>query len=320
MKTTKRFGLLLTTCVLAFTVGMTSCKKSSTEEAKDTDASAASDNNLGEWTTNDAITMAGQASETGSVSYRQGNENSILSACATVTVNTTAKIITVNFAGGACNDGHYRYGTITFDYSQSTNGAVYYRNPGFKCVISSSNYIVDGYTVTLNHTVTNTTAANFNSAATNLTWNINGSVTVKKPNNGGTVTWNCNRTKTLLNTRQITYAGVQIASSYVDQNTVIDWAHAVISLSGSANGTTAKGETFSFNTTKDLVINMNCTPNSNQPARHPIVEGAFDFTPGSKGKRHVDFGNPDGGCDFDCWVTVYNTSGASYGPVKVTLN
>lgn len=318
MKTTKKIGFVFTTLVLASAVLISSCKKKETDDL-DKDASAASDNNQAEWVANDAVTMAGQASENGSVSYRNGNDNSVLSSCATVTVNTTSKIITVNFSGGLCNDGHQRSGTLTFDYSQSTGGAVWYRNPGFKCIVTSSNYVVDLNQVTITHTVTNTTPAGFNPATTNMTWGIDGNVTIVKPNNGGTITWHCTRTHTLMNTSAITYGGNQIAAAYVDQNTVIDWAHAVVSVAGNANGTTAKGESYSFSTTSPLVVNMNCTPDPNKPGRHPIVAGAFDFTPGSKGKRHVDFGNPDGGCDFDCWVTVYNTKGQSYGPVKVTL-
>lgn len=320
MKTTsKRIGLIITTLVLASAVCFTSCKKKTDEEPKDTDASAASDNNTAEWIASDAVTMAGQASESGSVSYKQENDNSVLSSCGSVTVNTTSKIITVTFNGGLCNDGHVRSGTLTFDYSGSTSGALYYRHPGFKCVVTSSNYVVDLNQVTITHTVTNTTPVGFDPNTTNLTWSIGGDVTVVKPNNGGTITWHCTRTKTLLNTKAITYGGQAVAASYVDANTVIDWAKAVISISGTANGTTAKNESYSFTTTSPLVINMNCTPDPNKPGRHPIVEGAFDFTPGSKGKRHVDFGNPNGGCDFDCWVTVYNTSGQAYGPIKVTL-
>jgi len=318
MKTTKRISLILTSLVLASAVLITSCKKKETEEL-DKDATAASDNNTAEWIANDAVTMAGQASESGSVSYKQGNDNSVLSSCATVTVNTSTKIITVTFGGGLCNDGHVRSGTLTFDYSQSTGGALYYRHPGFKCIVSSSNYVVDLNQVALTHTVTNTTPAGFDPNTTNLTWSIGGDLTIVKANNGGTLSWHCTRTKTLLNTKAITYGGNAIAASYVDANTVIDWAKAVVSFSGTANGTTAKGESYSFSTTSPLVVNMNCTPDPNKPGRHPIVEGAFDFTPGSKGKRHVDFGNPNGGCDLDCWVTIYNTAGNSYGPIKVTL-
>jgi len=315
MKTTKRIGLILTALVLSSAMLITSCKKKETE-TPDNDTSAASDNNLAEWTTNDAITMAGQASENGSVSYKQG-DNSVLATCATVTVNTTTKIITVNFAGGICNDGHLRSGILTFDYSASTGGALYYRHPGFSCHLTSTNYVVDGNAVTINHTVTNTTAAGFNPATTNMTWSITGSVTIVKINNGGTVTWNCTRTQTLLNTSAITYNGIAVPASYVDQNTVIDWAKAVVSVSGSANGTTAKGESYSFTTTSPLVVNMNCTPDPNKPSRHPIVAGAFDFKPGNKGNRHIDFGS--GACDLTCTVLITGTNGNNYGPYTITL-
>lgn len=329
MKTTKRIGLVLTAFVLSFAITLTSCKKKEEdEEPKDTDYSAASDNNTAEWISSDALTMAGQASESGSVSYRQGDNNSVLSSCGTVTLDSANKKIYVNFNGGLCNDGHVRSGKLTFDYSGSTSGAMYYRHPGFKCVVTSTNYVVDLNAVTLTHTVTNTTPAGFDPNTTNLTWSIGGSVTVVKPNNGGTITWNCTRTKTLLNTKAITYAGTSYGAAYVDPNTVIQWtpiagqtvpSAAIISVSGTANGTTAKGESYSFSTLTPLVVNINCAPDPNKPGRHPIVEGSFEFTPGNKGKRVVDFGSPNGACDFDCWVTIYNTSGQAYGPVKVTI-
>ncbi len=302
MKTTKKLSLILTTFCLASAVLFTSCRKKT--ETPDNDYTAATDNNMAEWAANDAITMGGQASESGSVSYKQGNDNSILATCASVTVNTTTKIITVNFSGGACSDGHIRSGTVQFDYSGSTAGAVYYRHPGFKLVVSTpgNTYYVDGNKVAITHTVTNTTAANFDPNTTDMTWSIAGNVTITKAGNGGTINWNCNRTKTLMNTQAMTYNGAAIAASYVDQNTVIDWAKAVISVSGTANGTTAKGESFTLSTTSPLVVNMNCTPDPNKPGRHPIVEGGIDFTPGSKSVRHIDFGS--GTCDNNGTVSL----------------
>jgi hypothetical protein len=323
MKTTLKTGLILTSFALAFAVLMTSCKKKETE-TPDTDTQAVADNNTAEWIANDAITMGGQASETGSVSYRQTYPNSVLATCATVTVDVNAKKITVNFPGGICSDGHIRQGTLLFDYSGSAAGANVYRNPGFKCVLTSQNYMVDGNNVTINHTVTNTTPANF-SSPTNLTWAVTATVTVVKAGNGGTITWNCNRTHTLLNTYPFALGGINYGAAYTDQNTVIQWnpiqgqavpSAAIIGVSGTANGTTAKGESYSFATTSQLVVNMNCTPDANKPSRHPIVQGAFDFTPGNKGTRHVDFGS--GTCDMICTVTI-SANGKTYGPYQVTL-
>jgi hypothetical protein len=259
--------------------------------------------------------MGGQASETGSVSYRQAYPNSILATCATVTVDVNNKKITVNFPGGVCNDGHIRQGTLFFDYSGSAAGANVYRNPGFKCVLTSQNYMVDGNSIAITHTVTNTTPANF-TTPTLMTWTVAANVTIVKPGNGGTITWNATRTHTLLNTYATSFAGTNYPAAYTDQNTVIDWAHAIVSYSGTANGTTAKGESYSFTTTSPLIVNMNCTPDANKPSRHPIVQGAFDFTPGNKGTRHVDFGS--GTCDMTCQVTI-SANGKTYGPYTVTL-
>ena len=172
--------------------------------------------------------------------------------------------------------------------------------------------MVDGNKVTLSKTIINTTAAGFNPATTNMTWSINGNVTIVKANNGGTINWSCNRTISLMNTSAITYDGQSVAASYSAQSTPIDWLHAVIGVSGSANGTSSGGQPYSFNTTSPLVVNMNCTPDPNKPGHHPIVQGAFDFTPGSKATRHVDFGN--GSCDNTFVVTI---NGVSY---TITIN
>lgn len=326
MQRAQKSSLVLAVMIMACCIFNGSCKKKEEKQETnnpppinyDTDFSAASDINIAEWINSDAIIMGGQASESGSVSYKKGNNN-IFSSCASVMVNTTTKISTVSFSGSTCNDGHVRSGTLTYDFSQSSVGATAYRHPGFKNILTSTNYVVDGNAVAITHTVTNTTPSGFNPASTNMTWSIASSITIIKPNNGGTITWSCSRTKTLMNTSAVTYAGNSISAAYVDQNTVIDWTKALISFGGNATGTTAKGESYSFSTTSPLVVNMNCTPDPNKPGRHPMVQGAFDFTPGSKGKRHVDFGNPDGACNFDCWITVYNTNGDPYGPIQVTL-
>ncbi len=305
---TKKFTLVLATILLASAAFVSSCKKK-TEDPKDTDTAAASDNSMAESSSNDAIKMAGQASDNGSLSsYRTGPEANVSAlSCATVTVNTTTKIITATFGGGVCLDGHYRTGSITFDYSGSTLGATAYRHPGFKCVITTQNYTLDGNAVTLNKTIINTTAAGFNPATTNLTWSVTGSVTIVKINNGGTVTWNCSRTITLMNTGGITYNSVAVAASYTDAITPISWITAVVSVSGNANGTTTKGEAYNFNVTSPLVVNMNCTPDPLKPGHHPIVQGSFDFTPGTKATRKVDFGN--GSCDNTFTVSI---NGVSY--------
>ncbi len=314
---TRKLTLAIATMLLASAAFVSSCKKKTTD-TPDTDTTAASDNNLAETTSNDIVAMTGQASEHGSLSsYRMGNDNgSILSTCATVTaIDTTLKKFTITFSAGCvCKDGRIRSGSLLFDFTGTAPGAVYYRRPGFKCVVTTPNndYYVDGNKVTINKTITNTTPVGFNPTTTNMTWNVTGNITIVKANNGGTVNWNCNRTKTLMNTNAISYAGTSYPAAYYGQNVHIAWDSSIVSVSGTANGTTAKGEAFNFSTSSPLVVNMFCAPDPNHPGRHPIVQGAFDFTPGTKATRHVDFGT--GSCDLNYSVTI---SGVTY---NLTMN
>lgn len=285
--------MALASTILVAGIFTASCKKKTTE-TPDTDTSAASDNSMAETTSNDVVSMAGQASESGSVSYRLGNEDVTALSCATYSA-TGAQVFTLTF-NGSCLDGHTRTGSLTFDYSASTGGATHYRNPGWSCHVTSNNYTIDGNAVTINKTITNTTP-NLN-AGTNLTWSISGSVSIVKANSGGTVTWNCTRVKTLLNTSD--------TSVYHGQSIPITWSKAQIGITGNATGTTAKGENFTANITSQLERDMNCSPDPNHLGRHPLVKGSIDFTPGTKATRHIDYGN--GNCDLTYTVTINGTT------------
>jgi hypothetical protein len=303
MKTTK-LTLILAGLLLASTVIVSSCKKKEpTEITKDSDSSGASDNHLAESTSNDIVSMGSQASDNTTASlnsYRLGNgENQILGlSCATVTRDTTTKVIIVTFNSSStpCLDGRTRSGTIVYTYSNSVNGAKHYRDPGFELDVTSSNYVVDGNAVTINNkTIKNTTPIGFNPATVNATWSISANITVNKPS-GVSVSWSCNHTKTLLNT-SITYPSNPVT-------TPIDWPNARIGITGNANGTRSNGETFTVNITNQLVRDFGgCNING----RRPFIQGTFDFTPSGKATRTFDYGS--GTCDLNATVTI---NGVSY--------
>jgi hypothetical protein len=300
---TRHFTIGLTALVLAGAVLLTSCRKKQKED-EDSDVTAANDNTLAESTSNDVLTMAGQASENGSFSsYRVGAGEDVTGlSCATISV-TGAQQITATFSGGACLDGKTRSGSLTFDFSGSTNGATAYRHPGFKCVITSSNYVVNSHSVTVSKTITNTTPVVFNPQTTNLTWNISSSISIVKPNGGGTINWSCpGRTQTLLNTSDTSvYHGASTPITWYKNNggTVIG---ARVGITGSANCTSTNGSSFTVNITSQLVKDFTCSPDALHPGHHPFIQGTLDFTPGSKATRHVDYGN--GSCDFNATVTI----------------
>src|SRR5690242_18722066 len=177
MKTTK---LLFT--VFAFTVAaaFVSCKKNSKEETPaDTDVQGAQDNALAENTSNDAVSMGGQLTDANTISHRpgEGNQSETVYGCAdSIFYDAITKVGYVHFNGSVCADGKTRSGILNFDCSGSTSSAKYYRDPGFKMHITSQNYVVDGNQVTIDKTVTNTTAVGFNPATTPATWHITSTI------------------------------------------------------------------------------------------------------------------------------------------------
>ena len=298
MKNSK-FSFSILAVVVSAGIAITSCKKKDNSPAQDTDATAASDNTLAERNADDVTNMAGQASEDGAMSsYKYGNEDVCGLSCATVTRDTVLKKITVTFNGQQCLDGHTRSGTLIFDYSGSTNGAKFYRNPGYNVVVSSSGYVVDGNAITISKTITNTTPVGFNPSITNLTWSVTTNISITEST--GTFTWKATKTKTLLNTSDTT--------CYHGQAVHITWSKARVGLIGNATGQTAAGENFTANVVSQVVRDFTCAPDANHPGHHPFIDGSLDFTPGTKKTRHIDYAYPNsqgnGACDNQALVTI----------------
>ena len=314
MKTTK-ISLSLAVLMVAGALAFSSCKKKekTTPQDPDNEQTSASDNALAENTSNDVLSMGSQVSENNSLStFRTANADDImLASCATISSNAVGTVVatqyTIDFGPTAtctCNDGRVRTGKIFFDFTGSQNGAKHYRNPGFKMTVTSSNYVVDGNQVSITKTVTNTSpiaiATETAYSGTNLTWSIISNVSIIKVNNGGTISWNCNRTKELVNSSDPT--------CYSGQYNPIIWTKAVVKLNGSANGTNNKGESYTALAT-NLIRDFNCAPLApTHPHRHPFVSGTIDYTPGARATRHIDYGSgqayPAAPCDLLATVTI----------------
>lgn len=288
--------------VLAGSLLFTGCrKKDKEEEEPDQETSTASDNANMENISSDIDAMGSEAAETGTIVGRGAESTGVLSMAPTATVTGFGtSTITVDFGTGiTCQDGRVRSGKLIYDLSQSNpSTATYYRNPGFKVIVTSQNYVVDGHTVTItNKTVQNTTPASVGGqtvyTGTNLTWQVTSNISVVKPNGGGTVTWSCARTKELINSND--------AACYHGQTLPITWSKAKVKLNGSASGVNAKGENYTV-TAVNLVRDFNCTPSTIHPNRHPFISGTIDYKPGARPTRHIDYGN--GGCDLNATVTV----------------
>lgn len=302
---TKQFILTLSTLVLAGSLMMTGCRKKNKEEEEvDKDQTAAKENQIAENMMSDVQGIGSQGAETYSTlsTYRIDGTNDI-SGISSATITTGVKTFTVDFGpypGVTCMDGRVRSGKLFFDYSISTNTVmpIYYRTPGFKMSVQSSNYTVDDYTVAIgSKTITNTTPMTIptgTNPGTNLTWNITANVTISKPasEGGGTITWNCNRTKTLVNTSD--------PNCYQGQSSHIIWNKARIQLDGSASGTTASNESYTSvfsGLTRDFGT-------CGAAFKYPFIQGKIDFTPGTKPTRYIDFGS--GTCDRVGTIKINN--------------
>lgn len=307
---------LITMFCCLFAAGMialSSCKKN-TATTVDKDTSGASDVSNAENTSNDVVSIGAQASENATLTgYRDGSSDYVLSSCAaTIVKDTAAKTITVTFNGNACLDGRTRSGSLTFNYSASTNGARFYRDPGFSMSVTSNNYVVDGNQITINHkTVTNITnggtIVGWNPATTPEKWSISADISIVK-STGGTVTWQSTRTKTLVNTTTVYTMSDTV--NYPANNTVaIDWPHAIIQIDGNATGTRPNGETFTAVATA-IVRDFNCSPIGN---KHPWISGTLVYSPSGKAVRNINFGSDQNGninnaCDIYAQVTINNVN------------
>jgi hypothetical protein len=305
---TKNVTKIIPIIICAGMLMLGGCRKKDTPvpdpepEPVDTEQSTASDNQIAEMIASDVESIGGQTSDNDNTSQWSALMRS--AACSTVTSNLSARMYTVDFGTAGCvgPDGKTRKGKLFFDCSASAQSALFYRNPGFVMNVTSQNYEVDSYSVTIiNKTVQNTTPMSIPSGTnpgTNLTWSVSANVSVMKPGNTGTVTWSCNRTKELMNTSDPT--------CYRGQGTQhIVWSKAIVRLNGTASGTNAKGESFTSVAT-NLERDFGCKPDGNRPNWSPFIGGTLAYTPGNRPTRTINYGT--GVCDVNATITVANTT------------
>ena len=267
----------------------TSCKK---KEVEDNDTEGAKDHVMAETHSNDVVNIGAQASygnlsSTTWSTYR-GSLPVDLSTCAVVTVdtliNTDVDTMDVDFGTTGCapagNTGRTRKGLLRFIYTAGKH----YRDSA--CVINVSTpgntYYVENNQVVIN---SKTISNKGHVVGGMLTWNITADITVNK-STGGSIHWNTNKTKVLI-------AGEKPLGQ------PIDWPNARIGIYGSANGTSAKVESFSVNISQAYMLERNFACGL---TRKFFVAGRMEFTPGSKPTRYVNFGT--GNCDDQAVVTI----------------
>ena len=291
---------LISTFLLLLSLFVLACRKDDPAPSTDSDTTSASDDAIAETIVNDLEAVGAEAAENqGSLTNFKSASGTAISLANCATVSIVNKIITVDFGTSClCNDGRTRSGKLIYDFSASSpSTAIRYRNPGFDMKLSSQNYVVDGYSVTItSKQVKNTTPLTLPTGlnpGTNLTWSINSNISIVKPSNAGTITRLTSYTKELLNTND--------TNCYRGQFKSIVWTLAKVKFNGNSNGINLKGENYT-NTATDLVRDMNCSPFPNKPKRHPFISGKLNHTPGTKATRYIDYGN--GACDINATVTI----------------
>ncbi len=304
-----KLHLILSGLVIASIVMVSSCsKKTTATPAQNNDTSSSTDNNTSEAASKDISNIGSQAIDNGHLTtYRLvgggGNGGGIIapmSGTVNVVPDLPNKKVTVTFVSFVGYDGHTRNGTVFYDWSSSTNGAVYFKDAGFSVAVTTPNndYMVDGNLITINKKHVRNLGPVTNS---NYTWSDTANIVIAKANNGGTITWNRTGNMILLNTNATTYAGSSVPSVY-STGGFIDWTHAVIGFTGNASGTTSSGSSYTANITSRVDYNFNCAPLAQYPYYHPPVAGSIDFTPQGVITRTINYGT--GTCDNSFTITI----------------
>jgi hypothetical protein len=309
MKKTK-LSLVLSGLIIASALIITSCTKKTTTltTTPDTSTTSSTDNSLAQQNANDITNIGSDGIENNNgtlTNYRlsQGSIFSPLSSGVTIVFDTTQKTMMVTFNQYVGRDGHTRNGTLLYDWHLSTGGARWFRDAGFVLNVTTpgNTYSVDNYTVE----ITQKTIKNTGTVNGNYTWTDVSNITIVKPASAGTgnIQWQASWTSTLLNTSNTTYNGVQYNGVYPGSGspyTWIDWAHAILSITGTFNGTASDGETYTGNISVPLVLNLNCS----QPlySKYLYVAGTLNFTPTGKLTRTIDYGT--GTCDLTYVVSI----------------
>lgn len=284
---TKRLLISAAILVLTGVITLTSCRKN---DEHDNDTSGAEDNALADKSFEDMGQISNEAAAGGLNSFKNSGYDGLLSHCATVSHDTANNQITVDFgtANCLCHDGRYRRGKVFISYT----GNSYWDSLASVTITtaksgdpSSDTYFVNDNQVIGTKTITN----KGHNAAGHMNWDINVNGKVIKANGQGTVLWQSTRNREWI-------AG---------ESTPLIWSDDVYGVTGSASGTSAKGTPFTVQITSQLIRKIACP-------KH-FVEGKFDFTPGSKPTRHVDFSPPNNGaCDNVATVTINNKTYTVY--------
>lgn len=270
----KKISLLFFILTVVLVLSFVAC-----EDDSDRDVSIASDNAFAEAVFDDVSAISDQAVGGGLTTFIPGFETGIMGTCATVTFDTIGSpdtvIIDFGPANCLCKDNRYRRGKIIVSYTGR------YRDSGTVITTTFDEYYVNDFKVLGTKTVRNK-GVNTNG---NLNFDIDVNGSIIKTNNQGTLTWTSQRNR----------EWVQGSS------TLINWLDDVYLITGSANGTSAAGTSYTVTITKAL---------QKEIAYRHIVAGTMEIIPKGFATRILDFGN--GARDNIATVTINGSTFTMY--------
>lgn len=215
----------------------------------------------------DLKSMADESASGQFVTFKSG-QATLSGNCATITWDTTStpKVITIDFGpvNCLCNDGRYRRGKIIITYTGP------YAAPGTVITITPQDYFVNDNQIMGQKVVTNQ-GPNAQGQPT-FSVVVNGQV-IKT--DGGIITWQSTRTRTWI-------AGYDTPQLTDDE----------YSITGSAQGTTAQGQSFTITILNPLIRQVGCKW---------FKAGSLKIERPGKPDILIDYGNGD--CDSQVQVT-----------------
>ncbi|MBK9400767.1 MAG: hypothetical protein IPN36_07835 [Bacteroidetes bacterium] len=258
-------------------LSLSACKKE--KESIDSDTASVAEYAISDAAFNDVASISDEAYDGSLDSYRiqnGGSSEKVMTTCATITFDTTVtpKTLTIDFGSSdcLCGDGNYRRGAIIVSWAGT------YKDSGSVRTITFNNYFVNYNQILGTKTVTN----NGRNTSGNLSYTVtvNGSV-VWDPQyfgGGGTSTFTSTRTRV-----------------WIAGEGTLGWLDDVYLISGSTNGTTRAGSTYTMVTTEALKKEIGF--------KH-FTDGVLEFTPSGKYTRVIDYGYVNGQRDALAQVTI----------------
>lgn len=252
-----------------------SCRKDKEEEL-DNDTTSSVEYAIADNAFNDVASIADEAYDGSLDTYRTTSSNRVMSTCATISFDTTTspKSLTIDFGSTdcLCGDSNYRRGKIIVTWTGP------YRDSGSVRVITFDNYYVNYNKIQGTKTITN----NGTNVSGHPTYSVvvNGSIVWDSSyfGGGGTSTYTSTRTR-----------------EWISGYNTVNWLDDVYLISGTANGTTRLGNSYTMSTSEALKKEIGY--------RH-FTDGVLNFTPAGKYTRIIDYGYVNGGRDNFAQVTI----------------